>query len=161
MWKLLPVCLLVSCCVLISCAVNDQQQVASDENQPAQGRVVRQFELPLVSSAQTFSGQPSRSTFQKQGIQGWLDETAAWHISGEVDHGRLRCATYETGLQLGRGNPGCSNVEWLTDVEYATRLRHCNSAKRLHVGDGRFSGMANRLEEVSCVRVTVRCEGIC
>ena len=44
MWKLLPVCLLVSCCLLLSCAVNDQQQAASDENQPAQGRVVRQFE---------------------------------------------------------------------------------------------------------------------
>ena len=161
MRKLPPVFLLVVCCLLASCAANDQQQAASGENQPAQGRVIRQIDMPLVSSAQTISGQPSRSTFQKQGIQGWLDETGAWHISGEVDHSRLRCATYEMGLQLGRGNPGCSNVEWLTDVEYATRLRHCNSAKRLHVGDGRFSGMANRLEEVSCVRVAVRCEGTC
>ena len=161
MWKLPPVCLLLACCLPVSCAVNDQQQAASDENQPAQSRVVRQFELPLVLSAQTSSGQPSRSTFQKQGIQGWLDETAAWHFSGEVHHGRLRCATYETGLQLGRGNPGCSNVEWLTDVEYVTRMRHCNNVTRLHVGDGRFSGMASRLEEVSCARVTVRCEGAC
>jgi hypothetical protein len=161
MWKLFPVCFLAACCLLVSCAVNDQQQAASDENQPAQGRVVRQLELPLGSSAQTISGQPSRSTFQKQGIQGWLDETAAWHISGEVHHGRLRCATYETGLQLGRGNPGCSNVEWLTDVEYVTRMRHCNNVTRLHVGEGRFSGIASRLEEVSCVRVAVRCEGTC
>ena len=161
MWKLPSVCLLLACCLPVACAVNDQQQAASDENQPAQGRVVRQFELPLGLSAQTISGQPSRSTFQKQGIQGWLDETAAWHISGEVHHGRLRCATYETGLQLGRGNPGCSNVEWLTDVEYVTRMRHCNNVTRLHVGDGRFSGMASRLEAVSCVRVAVRCEGAC
>ena len=161
MWKLLPVCLLFSSFLLASCAVNDQQQSASDENQSAQGRIVRQFELPLVSSAQTRSGQTSRSTFQKQGIQGWLDETGAWHISGEVHHGRLRCATYETGIQPGRGNPGCSNVEWLTDIEYVTRMRHCNSAKRLHVGEGRFSGMENRLEGASCVRVVVRCEGAC
>ncbi len=161
MWKLPPVCLLLACCLPVACAVNDQQQAASDENQPAQGRVVRQFELPLVSSAQTISGQASRSTFQIQGTQGWLDATAAWHISGEVHHGRLRCATYETGLQLGRGNPGCSNVEWLTDVEYVTRMRHCNNVTRLHVGDGRFSDMASRLEEVSCVRVAVRCEGAC
>ena len=161
MWRLLPVCLLFSSCLLVSCAVTDQQQSASDENQPAQGRVVRQFELPLVSSAQTIIGQPSRSTFQIQGMQGWLDETGTWHIRGEVRHGRLRCANYETGIQLGRGNPGCSTVEWLTDVEYATRMRHCNSAKRLHVGDGRFSGTANRLEGVSCVRVAVRCEGTC
>ena len=161
MWKLLPVCLLLACCLPVACAVNDQQQAASGENQPAQGRVVRQLELPLVPTEKTISGQISRSTFQKQGMQGWLDETAAWHISGEVHHGRLRCATYETGLQLGRGNPGCSNVEWLTDVEYVTRMRQCNNVTRLHVGDGRFSGMASRLEEVSCVRVAVRCEGAC
>jgi hypothetical protein len=45
MWKLLPVCLLVSC------AVNDQQQPAGGGNQPEQFRIVRQVELPVESSA--------------------------------------------------------------------------------------------------------------
>ena len=94
-------------------------------------------------------------------MQGWLDETGAWHIGTEVHHGRLRCGTYETGIQLGRGKPACSEVEWLTDVEYATRLRHCNSATRLHAGGGVFSDAENRLEEVTCVRIVVRCEGTC
>ena len=154
MWKLLPILLLVSC------AANDQQSTSS-EDRSTQGRIVRQAELPVALSRQDAGDQPSRKTFERQGTAGWLDETGGWHINREVHHGRLRCATYETGLQLGRGNPGCSNVEWLTDVEYATQLRHCNSAIRIHAGGGEFSDMANRLEEVTCVRVVVRCEGTC
>lgn len=161
MLKLRPVCLLLACCSLVSCAASDQKQSASDENQAAQFRIVSRTQATLVPSMQFISGQSSRSTFQQQGIQGWVDETAAWQVSGWVNHGRLRCATYEMGIQLGRGNPDCSAVEWLTDVEYVTRLRHCNSAKRLHTGDGRFSGMPNRLEGASCVRAVVRCEGAC
>jgi len=156
MWRLLPVFLLVSC------AVNDQQQPASGEDQPDQWRIVRQVKLPVGSSAQTINGQPSKKTFQRQGMEGWLDNTGAWHIEMDVHHGRLRCGSYETGIQLGRGNPACSDdVEWLTGVQYATRLRHCNSASRLHAGGGEFSDAANRLHDVTCVRVVVRCEGIC
>ena len=54
-----------------------------------------------------------------------------------------------------------ADVEWLSGVEYATRVRHCNSASRLHAGGGEFSDAANRYNEVSCVRVLVRCEGAC
>ena len=155
MWKLLPVCLLVSC------AVNDQQQPAGSGKQSGQASIVRQVELPVESSAEIINGQSAKKTFHRQGVQGWLDETGAWRIKGEVHHGRLRCATYETGIQLGRGNPACADVEWLTGVEYATRVRHCNSASRLHAGGGEFSETANRFNDVSCVRVLVRCEGTC
>lgn len=155
MWKLLPLCLLVSC------AVNEQQQPAGGENQSAQGRIVRQLELPVAVSAQTIDGRSPRKTFGSQGMQGWLDDTGAWQLKGEVHHGRLRCGSYQTGIQLGVGNPACSAVEWLTGVEYVTRLRHCNSASRLHAGGGEFANAANRLEEVSCVRVVIRCEGTC
>jgi len=155
MWKLLPVCLLVSC------AVNDQQQRAGGGNQPDQAGIVRQVELPLASSAASIHGQPAKKTFQRQGVEGWLDEAGAWQLEAEVDHGRLRCATYETGIQLGRGTPACADAEWLTGVEYATRLRHCNSATRLHAGGGVFPQAADRFEEISCVRVLVRCEGAC
>lgn len=155
MWKLLPVCLLVSC------AVNDTQQPLGGGDQPDQARIVRQFELPLASSAVGTDGQPSRKIFQRQGVEGWLDETGAWQLEGEVDHSRLRCATYEMGIQLGSGNPACADAEWLTGVEFATRLRHCNSATRLHTGGGQFPQAANRFSAVSCVRVLVRCEGGC
>lgn len=156
MWRLLPVFLLVSC------AVTDQQPPADGESQPNEGRIVRQIKLPLASSAQAVSGQLSTKTFQRQGVEGWLDETGAWHIEVDVHHGRLLCGNYETGIQLGRGKPACSDdAEWLTGVEFGTRLRHCNSASRLHVGGGKFSDAASRFGEVTCVRVVVRCEGAC
>ena len=155
MWKLLPVCLLVSC------AMNDQAPPASGENQPAQGRIVQQNDLRITPAEQTGPDQPARITFRQQGMSGWLDETGAWQIRREVRHNRLRCGTYETGIQLGRGSPACTGVEWLTDVGYATQLRHCNSATRLHEGGGRFSRPGNALEGVTCVRVVVRCEGTC
>ncbi|UCC56703.1 MAG: hypothetical protein JSU75_02790 [Gammaproteobacteria bacterium] len=94
-------------------------------------------------------------------MQGWLDETGIWQFSMEVHHGRLRCATYETGIRLGKGNPACSNVEWLTGIEPVSRLRHCNSATRIHAGGGEISRAASRFAETSCVRVVVRCEGNC
>jgi hypothetical protein len=154
MWKLLAVCLLVSC------AANDQQPSAGGK-QSDQARIVRQLELPVASSTDIIDGQSVKKTFHRQGVQGWLDETGAWRIEGEVHHGRLRCANYEMGIQLGRGNPACADAEWLTDVEYATRVRQCNSASRLHAGGGKFSETANRFNEVSCVRVLVRCAGTC
>lgn len=154
MWKFLPVVFLVAC------AANDQQPV-SGEDRSTQGRVVQQVELPVVLARQAASEQPSRKTFERQGTAGWLDETGGWHVRKEVHHGRLRCATYETGIQLGRGNPACTNVEWLTGVEYATRHRHCNSASRLHAGGSQLADGANRFAEASCVRIVVRCEGAC
>ena len=154
MWKLFPIVLLVAC------AANDPQST-SGEDPSSQGRVVRQVELPLAPSRQAAGDQPSRKVFERQGTAGWLDETGGWHVRREVHHGRLRCATYETGIQLGRGNPACANVTWLTDVEYATRHRHCNSASRLHAGGGQLADGAGRFAETSCVRVVVRCEGTC
>ena len=155
MWKLLPVFFLVSC------AAVEQQESASDDKQAEQGRIVRQFQTSLESVQASVDGQPSRRAFQGNGVQGWLDGTGAWNIRAEVHHRRLRCGVYETGIQVGRGNPGCSNVEWLTGIEYGTRLRHCNSASRVHGGGGLFTDLANRLEEMTCARVVVRCEGTC
>ena len=155
MWKLLPVLLLVSC------AMNDQQPPAGGDNKAAQGRIVQQDELRIIPSEQAEPDQPARITFRKQGMSGWLDQTGEWQLRREVTHNRLRCGIYETGIQLGRGSPACTAVEWLTDVRYATKLRHCNSATRLHEGGGRFSRPGNALEGVTCVRVVVRCEGTC
>lgn len=155
MWKLLPVCLLVSC------AAVDQQRSDSDEDPSESARVVRQLQLSLGKPSPGAGDQPLRRNFQAQGVQGWLDETGAWNTKVEVHHRRLRCGVYETGIQLGSGSPACSNVAWLTGIEYSTRLRHCNSASRVHAGSGTFSDAVDRPEAVNCVRVVVRCEGTC
>ena len=154
MGKRLVVFLLLPVFFVISCAANE-------EKEPDQGRIVRLVELPLTSAPLAVAGQPSRRAFQKQGIQGWLDEAGAWSIEAEVHHGRIRCGTYETGIQLGRGNPACSDVHWSTGVESIARQRQCNSATRLHRGSGRFSESASLLESVTCVRLVVRCAGTC
>ena len=156
MWRILPLLLL-----LASCATVDQQRSAGEADQSEPGRIVRQFQTSLETPQASVDGEPARRAFQGNGVQGWLDETGAWRIRAEIHHQRLRCGVYETGIQLGRGTPGCSNVEWLTGVDYGTRLRHCNSAFRAHGGGGQFPEAKNRLQAMTCVRIVVRCEGIC
>jgi hypothetical protein len=155
MWKLLPVLFLVSCAAI------DPQRPNNGDSGSAQGRIVRQVELPLQPVAQNLSGEASKKSFQRSGIQGWLDNKGVWQIRTEVHHSRLRCGTYRVGIQLGKGSPVCTNVAWLTDVEYVTRQLQCNSASRPHAGGSRFSNATKLFKEVTCVRVVVRCEGAC
>ncbi len=155
MWKLLPVLFLVACASI------EPKPSASGDEQSTQGRIVRQIALPVESSTQTVDNQLAKKAFQRTGLSGWLDDTGAWHIRAEVQHGRLLCGTYQVGIQLGSGNPACANVVWLSEVAYATRHLHCNSATLPHSGGGEFSNSANRIEEVTCVRVVIRCEGAC
>lgn len=155
MWRFLPVLLLTSC------AVPDQQQPAGSAGQSSEWRIVRQTEISLEPSTEAVGGQPAKMVFRSTDVRGWLDVSGSWHFKAEVRHNRLRCATYQTGIQLGLGNTACSDVSWVGGVEYATRLRHCNSAARLHVGSGTSSDRTNGMVDVSCVRVVVRCDGIC
>lgn len=155
MWRLLTVFLLASC------AVNDSQRTAGEGDQINGDRIVQQVTLRLGPAAPAVDAEGSRMTFRKRGTHGWVDDTGAWQIEAEVDHGRFLCASYEVGIQLGVGDPACSNVTWLTEPEFVTRLRHCNHATRLHTGRGRFTDPADRIDEANCVRVVVRCEGSC
>ena len=150
-WQFLPVLLLTSC------VVPDQQPTASSADQSREWRIVRQAKMSLEPSTEAVGGQPARMVYRSTDVRGWLDGSGSWYFKAEVGHNRLRCATYQTG----RGNPACSDVTWIGGVEYATRLRHCNSAARLHVGSGTFSDRSNGMAGVSCVRVVVRCDGIC
>jgi hypothetical protein len=149
--------LLLPACLLVACATSDSQTGGEGDGP----RVVRQVELASGMPSSADRGLPARKTFNRQGVQGWLDDTGAWQASAEVPHGRLRCGTYEIGLQLGQGTQGCNEVEWFTDVQYVTRLRHCNSATRLHAGGGLIGKGADRFAKTSCVRLVVRCEGHC
>jgi hypothetical protein len=155
MWRLLPLCLLVGCAALEPNGPSDGNSGA------AQTRVVRTSNLPLSTSATTIDGKISHKTFQSSGISGRVDSTGFWELRALVSHGRLRCGVYQVGMQLGSGNRGCSEVRWLTDVEYVTRERHCNSASRIHTGDGRFPDARERFPVLTCVRVVVRCERNC
>ena len=152
MWRLLPLCLLAAC------VATEPKKSTGPGSAAAQTRVIRVLELPLQPPRVIVPGDPSRWTFRDFNVSGWLDERGHWNIRSEVSHGRIRCATYEVGVQLGRGLPACSNVNWMSDVQFASRVRHCNSATRIHTGGGTFFD-TTAVEEANCVRVVVRCEG--
>ena len=153
MWRLLPLCLLVACV-----ATDPNKSASVGGGAGAQPLIIRTLELPLRPPTLIVEGEPSRWTFQDFNVSGWVDEQGLWSIRSEVHHARLRCATYEVGIQLGKGLLSCSNVTWLTSVEFASRVRHCNGATRIHTGGGRFMDTAV-VEAANCVRVAVRCEG--
>jgi len=153
MWRLLPLCLLVACV-----ATDPNRSASVEGGTGAQPRIIRTLELPLRPPTLIVEGEPSRWTFQDFNVSGWVDDQGLWSIRSEVSHSRLRCATYEVGVQLGKGLLSCSNVRWLTDIEYVSRVRHCNGATRIHTGGGRFLDAAV-VEAADCARVVVRCEG--
>ena len=155
MWRLLPALLLVSC--------TTQQSVenTSDTRSPDSSRIVGTLDLPLSPVANSGTGQPAARAFQGRDIQGQIDESGAWTIRTAVTHTRLRCATYETGIQLGQGNTDCSVVQWLSDARFGTRETHCNSATLIHTGGGELDAPKDTLEAANCVRVVTRCFGPC
>lgn len=130
----------------------------SAQNYPG---AVKKYDLALQSSIQFNKNQPMKKSFQGGEVEGWLQDKGDWYIKGTVKHNRLRCATYQLGVQLGKGSPACINIEWLTDVEYGTLKQHCNSASLEHVGGGELPMLANVLKDATCVRVVVRCSGTC
>jgi hypothetical protein len=152
MWKLLPLLLLASC------AAQEPGERAGEA--PSEGsRIVRTVDLPLtpVAGAQ----QPGAKAFQGRDIQGEVGPSGAWSIRTAVTHTRLRCATFETGIQLGRGDAACSSVRWLSNAQFGTRQTHCNSATLIHSGGGELPVTRDVLDQSNCVRVVTRCTGPC
>lgn len=155
MWRLLLIIL------LSSCASTNPKGTASDEDSSYGFRIVNIREVPLNPSSASNNGQPPAREFSQRDMRGGIQQTGAWNIYREVIHKRLRCATYETGIQLGKGSPACSHVKWLTNLDYGTRRTHCNSATLVHTGGGEFANMSDIFGASTCVRVVIRCEGAC
>lgn len=156
MWRILPMILLASC------ASDGHKDNAGDDSPATQGLVVNTLYLPLAAaSSRASAGQSSVREFQQGPTRGWINETGSWGISSPVVHTRLRCGTYEVGVQFGAGNPRCSQVRWRTNVQYGTSRTHCNSATLIHSGGETFPEWNNAFDTLSCVRVVTRCSGVC
>ena len=138
--------------ILIAGCATDQS--ANGDAARVAPRIVKQIDLPLMRGGDT-------KTFQSAAARGWIKGSGDWNLRTEVTHTRLRCATYESGIQIGRGNASCSKVEWLTEPQYRTRQTQCNGATRIHSGDGRIDLSRSATESANCVRVVVRCTGAC
>jgi len=130
------------------------------DNSVANGITIKS-ELSLVSEVQTNNSQAQKKSFADNDTEGWLQQNGDWYIKGMVTHTRLRCATYQLGIQLGKGSPACLNVEWLTDIHYGTMERQCNSSPVQHIGGGSMPELQHLLQQATCVRVAVKCTGTC
>ena len=103
----------------------------------------------------------ARAGFKAFDFEGYLLGDGTWHLESRVSHGRLVCATYEVGLRFGVGNPGCTDVQWLSDVRYVTRERQCNQAEVVHAGDQTEPRLGVALPNITCAERVVRCAGAC
>lgn len=155
MWKLLPLLLLVSC------AAQEPNDSVSQAPRPDSSRIVSTLDLPLLPAPATGAQQPATKDFQTGETRGRVDDSGAWNLRTSVTHRRLRCATYETGIQLGRGNADCSNVRWTSPVQFGTRRTQCNAATLIHAGGGELAITSDTFEASNCVRVVTQCSGPC
>jgi len=124
-------------------------------------RVVNRVDIELRPVQAMADDQPFQRSFDQRNIEGAFTESGAWSIKGVVEHNRLRCGTYEMGLQIGNGAPACTAVKWLNNIQYRTRERQCNSAALLHSGGGDMALSREQLAGATCVRVVTRCSGTC
>lgn len=111
-------------------------------------------------------GTPERLDFsfgdaRAGGFTAWLRNKGGWYVEGWVNHAGLRCATYRVGVRFGAGQPGCSDVTWLTDVFYVTERTQCNNASQQHVGGDINFSLGKDFARVTCAERVIHCRGSC
>lgn len=119
---------------------------------------------PAVPSASfTGDGRPDRKDFDfgRSVGRAWLAAGGELKIDSWVQHSGLLCATYETGIRFGRGEHGCTGVQWLAPTHWLTRVRQCNNALMQHTGADTDDHMASVFDQVTCAERLLRCEGNC
>jgi hypothetical protein len=158
MWRLLAALLLVSCAAQEPKEPNDP---AAEGRSPDSPRMVGTLDLPLTPAPAAGVRTPAMKEFQGRDTRGQVNASGTWSIRTAVTHRRLQCANYETGIQLGQGNADCSNVRWLSTVQFGTRQTHCNSATLIHTGGGDLPVPMDAVAASNCVRVVTRCLGAC
>lgn len=123
--------------------------------------ILNYVDLRLTERTRYNENTPVVKVFKDFNFSGGFSSDGDWKIKGSVSHSRLRCGTYQLGVQLGQGNPACLNVKWLTDISYGTRKTHCNSATLMHDGGGELAFLKSGLESATCVKIVTRCTGVC
>jgi hypothetical protein len=103
----------------------------------------------------------ARVDFSAFDFRGFLLGDGSWQVSSPVTHNALRCGTYEVGVRFGVGNPGCTDVRWLSDPMFLGPRRQCNAATVIHSGGETSSQLGSQLPSISCVERIVRCTGTC
>lgn len=140
------------------CSTQQSSDGTSGSGEP---RVIRQADLRLLPTAT----EPDVRAFTDGSIRGSLDvagdAAGDWRVRGQIDHPRLRCATYRMSLRFGSGDGACETVDWLTPALPLPGRKQCNNATLIHSGDGSVDITPDRLGALNCVRVTLQCTGAC
>ena len=130
---------------------------AHEPRDEAQGQTA----IARASSMLTATGMPDRLDFDFGGTKAWLREKGSWHIEGPVAHQGLLCATRELGVRFGVGNPGCTDVRWLSEVDYGTQQKQCNNATAMHSGGGFLPALEPDYLRITCAERVSKCSGNC
>lgn len=123
--------------------------------------IVRSIDIRLIEKTRFNKNEPIKKVFKDLEYEGWLNSEGDWNIQGKVSHNRLRCATYELGVQLGKGSPACLNVKWISGISYGTRKEQCNSVAMNHSGGGEIELLETKINDITCVKVVTKCTGTC
>lgn len=97
--------------------------------------------------------------FKFSGASAWLNTKGDWYVKAIVKHNRMLCANYQIGIRFGKAENGCDNPIWVTNYEYGTNVKQCNSAELKHTGGGYFSELENKIENISCAQIDIKCFG--
>jgi hypothetical protein len=110
----------------------------------------------------SMGGGARRINFQFGQMRAWLNENGDWQIYGQIEHTPLICAVYEVGMRFGEGKGGgCTDVNWLSEVQYVTRERQCNGATARHEGGEYQHYISKDFDRVTCAERVIRCQGKC
>lgn len=143
--------------LLVCCLVSPASLLASSPD----GAKVRSETSLARRSSLNLPHEIPRLSFKFGEITAFVDEQGLASIEGPVKHTRFRCATYQLGLQLGEGKPGCTNVQWITEPVYFTSHKQCNSAVLIHSHAMKVVQFQQVFPTVSCARRLIRCTGVC
>lgn len=126
---------------------------------------IRRYTI-AAEKTRTLPNQAQSIVFEHGELVFTLRDGGLWDVEGLVAHTRFFCGTYQVGARFGRGNPACVNVKWLSEVEYVTSLRQCNSAVRMHKGNGRLTMDPGPeepfdIDTATCAQIHIKCSGTC
>jgi hypothetical protein len=127
--------------------------------------VSRQSFVLRPSPIQTADGKPEKLEFTAPGqppdTKGWIRHQGGWQLETVVQHSGLLCGTYQVGVRFGIGNPGCTDVQWLSEPQFVTRQKQCNGAAQAHTAGDISSEYTRDFARLTCVERVIKCTGNC
>jgi len=106
-------------------------------------------------------GKPVKLEFDFGDFKAWARRDGSWSAEGMVQHHGLLCGIYTVSLRLGRGQPGCVDVQWFGEPRAVADVKLCNDAAgMLSGGNNEFRDVA-RFDEITCAERAISCSGNC